>query len=144
VSGSDGVKGFETLDVQVKALEGDVRDIKTSITNLAAEVRSALGSVSSQFAQTQKTPWVSIGSMGAILIAVLGFVGNQALFPITTDIKNIKDQLVPRVEHDYRQSVYNKFFDATESRLIRLEKTQIDDLQKTIENLRLELLKQGK
>lgn len=138
MSGSSPVKSFETLDVQVKALEGDVRDIKTSITNLGAEVRSALTAVTSQFAQQQKTPWVSIGSVGALIIAVLSFIGSQALTPILSDIKSLKDEVVPRVEHNYRQAATDHLFDEVSKQLNLIQSRRYDDLTKTIDRLESE------
>jgi hypothetical protein len=114
MTGTDGVKSFETLDVQVKALEGDVRDIKTSIASLGAEVRQALTNVTSQFASQQRTPWLTIGSVGALVITVLGFMGQQTLNPLQSDIKIVKEELVPRVEHNYREAAASARFSKLE------------------------------
>lgn len=136
MSGTDGIKSFETLDVQVKALEGDVRDIKTSIASLGAEVRQALTNVTSQFALQQRTPWMSIGSIGAVLIAVLSFIGSQALTPILSDIKILKEEVVPRVEHNFRQDAINRQFDEVNKRLDQSGNRKYDELTKTIDQLR--------
>lgn len=117
MSGTDAVKSFETLDVQVKALEGDVRDIKTSIASLGAEVRQALTNVTSQFAQQQRTPWLTIGSVGALVITILGFMGQQTLNPLQADIKMMKEELVPRVEHNYRELAAATRFSKIEEQL---------------------------
>lgn len=138
MTGTDGIKSFETLDVQVKALEGDVRDIKTSITNLAGEVRSALAAVSSQFALTQRTPWMSIGSVGALIIAVLSFIGSQALNPLQSDIKTLKEEIVPRVEHNYRQDATNRLFEDINKRLELTQNRKYEELTKTIDRLESE------
>lgn len=138
MSGTDAVKSFETLDVQVKALEGDVRDIKTSIASLGAEVRQALTNVSSQFALQQRTPWVSIGSIGAILIAVLSFIGSQALTPLQADIKSLKEEIVPRVEHNYRQDTTNRMIENMNKRFDESEIRKYEELTKTIDRLESE------
>jgi hypothetical protein len=117
MTGTDAVKSFETLDVQVKALEGDVRDIKTSIASLGAEVRQALTNVTSQFAQQQRTPWLTIGSVGALVITVLGFLGQQTLSPLQSDIKMMKEELVPRVEHNYREAAATARFSKIDEQL---------------------------
>jgi hypothetical protein len=135
MTGSSPVKSFETLDVQVKALEGDVRDIKTSITNLGAEVRSALSAVTTQFAQQQRTPWVAIGSIGALIIAVLSFIGSQALNPLQADIKSLKDEVVPRVEHNYRQAATDHLFDETTKRIDQIQSRLYDERSKLIDRL---------
>lgn len=138
MSGTDGIKSFETLDVQVKALEGDVRDIKTSITNLAGEVRSALAAVSSQFALTQRTPWMSIGSIGALVIAIMSFIGSQALNPLQADIKSLKEEIVPRVEHKYRQDTTDHLIDNVNRRLDEIQNKKYEELTKTIDRLESE------
>lgn len=117
MSGTDGIKSFETLDVQVKALEGDVRDIKTSIASLGAEVRQALTNVTAQFSQQQKTPWLAIGSVGALVITVLAFIGQQTLNPLQSDIKTMKEELVPRVEHNYREAAATARFSKIDEQL---------------------------
>lgn len=138
MTGVSQVKSFETLDVQVKALEGDVRDIKTSITNLGGEVRAALGAVTNQVALTQRTPWMSIGSVGALMIAVLSFVGSQALSPLQSDIRMLKEEIVPRVEHNYRQDTTNHLIDELNKRMDELQTMKYGELNKMIEHLELE------
>lgn len=162
MSGTDAVKSFDTLDVQVKALEGDVRDIKTSITSLGAEVRQALTNVTAQFASQQRTPWLAIGSIGAVVITILAFIGQQTLNPLQSDIKMMKEELVPRVEHNYREAAASARFSKLEEqsfpkdeaifrysvndkRLTQLEadfrvmqQRRYDELTKTIERLESE------
>lgn len=138
MSGTDGIKSFETLDVQVKALEGDVRDIKTSIGNLGAELRTGLAGFAAQFAQQQKTPWASIGSVGVIFLSVIGFMVFQTITPMQTNIKSLQDEIVPRVEHNFRQDAMNHQFDAINSRFDKAETRKYDELNKTIEKLELE------
>lgn len=142
MSGTSAVKSFETLDVQVKALEGDVRDIKIGLSNLGAEVRQALASVTTQFTQQfalqQQTPWGTIGSVGGILIAVVGFMVFQTITPMQSDIKNIKDELVPRVEHNFRQEATNQRFDEIIRRMDQFQNRKYDELNKEIEKLEIE------
>lgn len=157
MSGSDAVKSFETLDVQVKALEGDVRDIKTSIAGLGNEVRQAMASITSQFtqqieatntkfasqmaslttqfAQQQRTPWGSIGSVGGAVLALIGFMVFQTITPMQTDIKTLKEEIVPRVEHNYRQEATNRQFDEIERRLEQGQNRKYDEMSKTIDRL---------
>lgn len=139
MSGTDGIKSFETLDVQVKALEGDVRDIKTSISNFSAEVRQALGAVTAQVANTQRTPWVSIGSIGSVLIGILGFMVYQTVTPMRDDIKSLKEEIVPRVEHNFRQDAVNHQFDEINKRFEKTDSRKYDEMVKTIDHLELEL-----
>jgi chaperonin cofactor prefoldin len=138
MTGTDGLKSFETLDVQVKALEGDVRDIKTSISNFSAEVRAALNAVTQQVASTQRTPWVSIGSVGGVLVLVLGFMVFQTVTPMQSDIKSMKDEIVPRVEHNFRQEATNLRFDELNRRLDQDQNRKYEEMTKAIERLESE------
>lgn len=149
MSGADGIKSFETLDVQVKALEGDVRDIKTGMASLGAEIRQALASVSSQFtqqmaavtsqvAQQQRTPWGSIGSVGAVIMTIIGFMVFQTITPLQADIKILKEEIVPRVEHNYRQDTTNRSIDNVNKRLDEIQNRKYDDMTKTIDRLETE------
>lgn len=110
-------QSFETLDVQVKGLETDVRDLKDSVLGLNAEfkqaiasisheVRTAISGLSNQFTERQRTPWGVLISAAMAIVAVLGVVGNQAIGPVTeaqrilaTKIERMEDRVVPRVEH---------------------------------------------
>ena len=109
-------QSFETLDVQVRGLETDVRDLKDSVVGLNAkfdqaissishEVRTAIAGLSNQFTERQRTPWGVLISGAMAIIAVLGVVGNQAIGPITeahrvlaAKIERMEERVVPRVE----------------------------------------------
>lgn len=109
-------QSFETLDVQVRGLETDVRDLKDSVVGLNAkfdqaissishEVRTAIAGLSNQFTERQRTPWGVLISGAMAIIAVLGVVGNQAIGPITEShralaarIERMEERIVPRVE----------------------------------------------
>lgn len=138
MSGADPVKSFETLDVQVKALEGDVRDIKTSIASLGAEVRQALSNVTSQFAERQRTPWSPLIAGAGFLVTVLVLFGSQAMSPIQSDIRTLKDEVVPRVEHNYRQEATNRLFEDINKRLDLIQSRKYDDMNRQIERLESE------
>lgn len=136
MSGTDPVKSFDTLDVQIKALEGEVRDIKTNISSLAGEVRSALNSLAAQFAQQQRTPWVAIGSILSVVLAIAGFMAYQTVNPITADIKMMKESLVPRVEHDYRQGVTNDRFHEIDKHIAQIQDRRYEEILNELRELK--------
>lgn len=139
MTGTDGVKSFETLDVQVKALEGDVRDIKTSIASLGAEVRQALANVTSQFAERQRTPWSPLIAGAGFLVTVLVLFGSQALSPMLADIKSLKEEIVPRVEHNYRADLQNERFKQVERAVEQIQGRRYDELLKSHDRIDMEL-----
>lgn len=110
-------QSFETLDIQVRGLEGDVRELKDgiagldakidkSIASLAHEVRSAVASLTNQFTERQRTPWGVLISGAMAIVAVLAIVGNQAISPLNeaqrilaAKVERMEERVVPRVEH---------------------------------------------
>ena len=116
---------YAALGIKVEALEGDVREVKDSILGLDAkieksisslshEVRSAIATLSSQFAERQRTPWGVLISAAGFIVLVLGLFGGQALAPLQSDLKSIKEQIVPREEINYRAEVTNRRFRSLE------------------------------
>jgi hypothetical protein len=136
----DTAKSFETLDVQVRALEVDVRDIKSSIGKLADEVRSALTGVASQLSQHQRTPWVSIGSIGTILIGVLSFIFSQALSPMLADIRMLKENALPKDEALFRYNMNDRRLNNLEGVAEKIQTRRYEELTKLSDNLRMELM----
>lgn len=135
MTGTDGVKSFETLDVQVKALEGDVRDIKTRIEGLGSEIRQALANVTQQFAERQRTPWVAVSGVAAVLVTIAGFIASQAISPITSDIKLLKEQSFPKDEALFRYSVNDKRLTQLELDFRVGQQRRYEELTKQIDRL---------
>lgn len=135
MSGTDAVKSFETLDVQVKALEGDVRDIKTSIQNLGTEVRQALTNVTAQFSMQQRTPWGILIPAAGFLVFIMGAFASQAISPITSDIKALKDLSFPKDEAVFRYSINDKRLTQLEADFRNMQARRYDELTKTIERI---------
>lgn len=117
---------YAALGVKVETLESDFREVKTSIasldgkidraiSNLSQEVRSAMNTLHERFAEHNKTPWAAISGVGGVMIVIFGAFIGQALNPIWSDLKMVKDSMVPRVEHDYRQHVVDEKFHMLES-----------------------------
>lgn len=147
---------YAALGIKVESLEGDVREVKDSIlgldakieksiSSLAHEVRASITAISNQFTESQRaaadrqrTPWGVLISGAMAIVAVLGIVGSQALTPLQTDIKALKEQIVPREEINFRSEVANRRFSAIEADITRIEQREYDRLQGTIRDLTLE------
>lgn len=132
-------QSFETLDIQVKGLESDVRELKDgiagldakidkSIASLAHEVRSAVTALTNQFTERQRTPWaVLIGAL-TVTVTMLAFVGNQALTPILADVNSLKQQTFPKEEAVFRYGINNKRLDAVEAAQLLTQERRYNEL----------------
>jgi hypothetical protein len=103
---------FAGLNVKVQSLETDVRELKLGFTALAGEMRTGFTSLTEALAERSRTPWVSIASGAAVVVTVLGFIGQLAIAPIAADLAVIKHELVPRVELDKRGQLFDELLAA--------------------------------
>ena len=89
MTGFDGT----ALTVKVDSLEGQFKDLKTSVSDLdtkldksmdhlASEVRNAIAALSNQIAERQKTPWVVIFSGRGVLITLIGLLRRWGRDPL--------------------------------------------------------------
>lgn len=138
------------LGVKVEALDTDIREVKDSIlgldtkienavSGLSREVRSAVDSLRTQFAERQRTPWVAVSGVAAVLVTIAGFIASQALSPLGVDIKAIKEVIVPRVEHDYRQAVINERFREIDQKIDQIQTRRYEELMKSHDRIDAEL-----
>lgn len=137
-------QSFETLDIQVRGLEGDVRELKDgiagldakidkSIASLAHEVRSAVTALTNQFTERQRTPWGVLISAAGFMVAVLGVFGTQALSPMLADIKSLKEQTFPREEAIFRYGINNQRLNAIESDIRLIQQRRYDEIAKELD-----------
>lgn len=138
---------YAALGIKVEALEGDVREVKDSIagldakidkavTSLAHEVRTAISTLSGQFAERQRTPWGVLISGAGFIVLVLGGFGSQALSPILSDIKSVKTQIVPREEINYRAQVTERRLVSIEADIVRMERQRYDEMREELRDLK--------
>lgn len=113
-----------TIDAKIAALETSVGGIKSDIASLVVTVRD----LANQIAQKGATNWGAIFSGAGVLVAVLGFIGNQALSPVRDAVlenkervRTLETNIVPRREHDHVWSEQSDFLRRLESRIDRLE-----------------------
>jgi hypothetical protein len=141
---------YSALGVKVEALEADFREVKDSIlsldakidksiSSLAHEVRSAITALSGQLTERQRTPWGVLISGAGFIVLVLGIFGGQALSPIQSDIKSIKDEMVPRAEINARSAMTERRFTTMESAVEQIQRRRYDELIRTIERLQNDL-----
>ena len=143
-------QSFETLDVQVKGLETDVRDLKDSVVGLNAkfdqaiasishEVRSAISGLTNQFTERQRTPWAILIPGAGFIVVVLGLFGSQAISPIVADIKSLKDNAFPREEAVFRYGINNQRLTSVEGDIRQIQGRRYEELVKEIDRLRAEI-----
>ncbi len=139
--------GFDALSVKVGALDDDVREINDrllgldtkidkAVSSLAHEFRTALAALTTQLSERNRTPWAVLFAGAAVVISVLAMFGSQALSPVLSDIKNLKEQIVPRVENDFRNAEEREHFARLEAWVKRLEERRYDELIRENERLR--------
>lgn len=137
---------YAALGIKVEALEGDVREVKNSIlgldakieksiTSLAHEVRASNATLSSQFAERQRTPWTVLISGAGFIVAVLGVFGSQALSPIQGDIKTLKEQFVSREEINFRSESNNRRMLSLETLEENLQRRRYEETREEIRRL---------
>ena len=103
---------FSGLNVKVQSLEHDVQELKVGFNTLAGEMRTGFTQLSEALAERSRTPWVSIASGAAVVVTVLGFIGQLALAPVSADLATIKRDIVPRVELDKRGQLFDELLAA--------------------------------
>lgn len=141
--------GNTTLGIKVEALETDVREIKDAvgaldakvaqeIGNLGHELRDAIGSIASQFTERSKTPWITLISAAGLIVTVMGFIGHQSLDPISADVRELKQQMVPRAEIEVRSKLFDKRIEGIEASVLDIQKSRIDQLQRLNDRLEVE------
>lgn len=116
---------FSGLNVKVQSLEHDVQELKVGFTSLATEMREGFRTIGDAVAERSRTPWVSIASGAAVIVTVLGFIGQLALSPVSSDLALIKHELVPRVELDKRGQLFDELLAANkELAMVRNQATR--------------------
>lgn len=143
---ADPSKSFETLDVQIRGLDADVRDLKDgfagldakidkSIASLAHEFRTAVSSLSNQFTERQRTPWGVLISAAMAIVGVLAIVGSQAMAPLQQEIKYLKDNSFPREEAVFRYGINDKRLNGLEAARLVAQERRFNELIRQIERL---------
>jgi len=137
------------LSVRVGALEGDIREfgdrllgldtkIDKAISGLATEFRASFSAITSQLSERQRTPWAVLISGAGFIVAVLGVFGSQALSPLQSDTKHLKEQIVPREEINYRAEVSNRRFLQIENAVETLQRRAYEEMRDELRELRNE------
>jgi len=141
---------YAALGIKVGALEDDVREVKDSIlgldakieksiTSLAHEVRTQLASLASQFNERQRTPWTVLIAATMAIISVLGIFGSQALSPIQSEIKLLKEQIVPRDEIAARSEANNRRIVNLENLADQLQRRRYEETREEMRRLQSEI-----
>lgn len=134
------------LAIKVDGLDSDMREVKDSIlgldvkiekavTDLAREVRAAIESLRTQFADRQRTPWGVLISGAGFTVTVIVLFGSQALSPLQADIKALKEEIVPRKEIDYRAENANRRFQAIELDIRTIETARYNELRERLRDV---------
>lgn len=143
---SNPIAEVRALQVKVGNIDSDVREINDRIlgldgkidkamASLGSEFRSSLTTLGSQLSERNRTPWGTLITAAGFISTTLAFIGSQALFPLQTDIKALKEQIVPREEINYRTKTSQLQLDRLESLANTLANRRYDDMQRQIDRL---------
>lgn len=130
------------IETKVGALDGDVKQINTRITSLetkfdnvadglAHEFRAGLAQMAKQFSERGSTNWAVIFAGFGVVLSVLGFIGNQALAPVWSQVNELKSVVVPRTELEYGRATNMRRFDQLEERIDKMR--DVRDKEQTAE-----------
>lgn len=150
--GHQSGSSLTALDTKVEIMESDLGDLNTRITSLdtkfdnvmtsfASEFRNAIGNLSTQLSEKNKTPWgVLISGMGVIL-TVVTLLGHQTLSPIAETIASIQRDvrdLVPRKEADFRHEMNDKRIGKLEIEIADAHRREYDRLKEQLDLIQKE------
>jgi hypothetical protein len=116
---------IEKLGVEVGFVKSEMDGIRQNVNQLAGkvdsavndlgrEMRRAIDGLSQQLNERAKTPWAVVFAGITVLFILIGFIGHQALDPMSSDIAALKLATVPRTELTMRAELNDR-------RVIRLE-----------------------
>jgi hypothetical protein len=152
------------LDTKVSSLDSDVKQINIRIdgvykkidtvaadqsrdmANFAHEMRAGMEVLSTKFTD-KSTPKFGVIFAGlAVAATIAGMIGGLALSPLQSEIALLKHEIVPRTEHDYRNTEYVERFQRVENGLRRVEDAMLQQRQHRIDELTIEnrMLRSGK
>lgn len=141
------VSDFATLGVRVNTVETNLHEVNDRlygldqkidklVAGLANEFRSSLSNLTKQLSERDRTPWAIIISGLGVAMTMVMLLGQLSLNPMQADIQMFKREIVPRVEHEYREKVGDDRFDRDEAWLKRLDAEMRDLHAREINDLR--------
>lgn len=123
---------YQTLGVEVTVLQKEMGEVKTqvgalsgkidsAVNNLGGEMRKSIDALGNTINERGKTPWAVIWAGLSVLIILMGFIANQTLTPITTELATLRASIVPRSEHLVRDENTGRRLTDLEARLRTLD-----------------------
>lgn len=142
---------FATLSVEVEGVKADVRDLKDGLVGLRVsvdetmarfitETRATLSGLSDKMSQGRITPWATLIGAMTLGMGVLGAFGHQAISPLVSEIKSIREQMVPREEITFRSEAANRRLTELGNEIRQIQVRRYEELIREIARLQAENL----
>lgn len=137
---------YATLGVKVNVLQTEMTEVKTTVGllsgkidtavgDLGREMRRAIEALGSNINERSRTPWAVIWAGLSVLIVLMGFIANQTLAPITTELATLRSTSVPRSEHLVRDENMNRRLNELEDHARRVDERRYIEVTKQLDRL---------
>jgi hypothetical protein len=117
-------------DQQYGVIEQRFRNIEGQVTDLKSSLSSQIASIAAKMDERSKPQWQLMVSAIGVMMTILIALGSLVYMPIRADqmkndqeILKIRDQLVPRTEHDSRQLQITAMNEKMANAISRLNET---------------------
>lgn len=122
------VKGADMSTIHVDAKLAGFEERLTGVEKSVDEVARAIGTLSTEIRQSQKTQWPVIWQAMTVAISVLGLIGAMAYWPVRVEQARLQlemdkqeAQIVPRREAELWRQFTKDIYDDHQRRLNRME-----------------------
>lgn len=106
--------GTTATDARVDAVEKNLNVLRSDLASIdvkvdrgfaefGRELRSAVGTLSSQIGGQQKTNWPAILTAIGLVVTVLGLFGRQALDPVNSEVARLQARVIEQERRTYEE-----------------------------------------
>jgi len=158
-SRADPDLNYAALQERVYGLGQQFLHFEQATTRGFQQVETAIAALSAEVRAGGKTQWQTIVTAVGVLVTILGAIGTLAYLPVkggmdanTTEVRLLRENVVPRAEHAERWRRAEEDFRALEAslrrqedrlvsrpehdRLLRASERRLEDLQRQLDELK--------
>lgn len=129
---ADPTTQYAALQERVHGLGQQFLGFEQATTRSFQQVESAIATLGAELRAGGKTQWQTIVTSVGVLVSILGALGALAYMPIksgteqmATEMRMMREAIVPRAEHAQRWQRVDHDIDALEASLRRLEERSV-------------------